>query len=279
MLEEHDILSSSWDFIIPIHVRIWWWCECTWLATEGCGLLWHLVPSWWTVDTLWNPSTHALLISIHPSPERESWLRKYLFADFCMVMNYILVSAYNHFSQFSWAILAKTRFYCFPMGWIFTQPCFFRRFCPDISETVALRYKVKKADYIYFSILSIDGSSPNSKCAFLVIFSGAIFQFCKTCLKCPLLRMALPCWTLGRFTKRKILTFEKCINFLCYMDQYKIHSLGFPLIQGYVNKEVLLKYRSLCWNWTSPIYNEKYNGRFPKKWFPAITFDWSVLRR
>ena len=41
----------------------------------------------------------------------------------------------------------------------------------------------------------------------------------------------------------------------------------------------LLKYRSYCWNWRSPIYNVKYNGRFAKIWFPAITFDWSVLRR
>ena len=29
-------------------------------------------------------------------------------------------------------------FYCFPMGLIFTQPCIFRRFCPDVSETVSL---------------------------------------------------------------------------------------------------------------------------------------------
>ena len=41
---------------------------------------------------------------------------------------------------------------CFPMGLIFTHPCIFRRFRPDISWTVALRKKLKKRDPNYISI-------------------------------------------------------------------------------------------------------------------------------
>ena len=47
--------------------------------------------------------------------------------------------------------------------------CIFRRFCPVISETVTLRWKLKKKHY-YFSILILDWFSPNSICWSLDIF-------------------------------------------------------------------------------------------------------------
>ena len=56
---------------------------------------------------------------------------------------FIYVAARNFsFGHFCWAILEKQLFLCFTMhfnGLIFTQPCIFRRFLADISETVPLR--------------------------------------------------------------------------------------------------------------------------------------------
>ena len=47
----------------------------------------------------------------------------------------------------------------FSNGLICTHPCIFRRFLADISETVPLRWRKQTA---FFSILGLDGSSPNS---------------------------------------------------------------------------------------------------------------------
>ena len=78
--------------------------------------------------------------------------------------------------------------------------------------------------------------------------------------------LSVKSWTLGRFTKRKFWNFEKWPISYCYMDQYK------DMLEN--------KFCSnIAPSASTGLYNVNYNGRFPKKWFPAITFDWSVPRR
>ena len=49
-----------------------------------------------------------------------------------------------------------------------------KQFLTDISGTVNLREKLKSLNHNYFSILGLDGSSPNSACAFLGPFFADI---------------------------------------------------------------------------------------------------------
>ena len=49
-----------------------------------------------------------------------------------------------------------------------------KHFLTDISGTVNLREKLKSLNHNYFSIFGLDGSSPNSACAFLGPFFADI---------------------------------------------------------------------------------------------------------